>query len=306
MFLVLSTDSYGIVTIATLNFMHDENVHIKLTSRHIAFIIGLFVGLLFWGAQTAFGSTTDLGATPLDHVLAATGSATRALTASSSAASTIAPVEQYVPEPAPSPIQAAPIANLRPHNFTVGLQVGHMNNQNPPTELRWISRNTGSSGAGTTEPAVAYTIAMETKRLLEQHGVQVDIIPAVVTPGYQADAFISIHTDGSEKSHISGYKGAPSSYDRSGKAAQLNAAVEQSYAAATNMRKDEKITENMTHYYSFASSRVSHSISPYTPGILFETGFLTSPEDQEILVRNPEKSAQGLAGGIIAYLESQR
>lgn len=286
--------------------MKDNNVHIHLTSRHIAFFIGLFVGLLFWSAQQAFGSTDDLGATPLDHVMAATGSATRALTASSSAAATnTIPFEPPTPLPAPSPIQQT-LESLAPHKFRVGLQVGHMNNQHPPTELRWISRNTGSSGAGTTEPAVAYGIAMQTKLLLEKRGVAVDIIPAVVNPGYQADAFISIHTDGSEKPEISGYKAAASAYDRSGQANFLNAVVEQEYERATSMRKDEKITENMTHYYSFASGRVSHSVSPYTPAILLETGFLTNSEDQKIIVDHPEKSAQGLANGIIRYLEAQR
>jgi hypothetical protein len=281
--------------------MNDNNVHIHLTSRHIAFFIGLFVGLLFWGAQQAFGSTDDLGVTPLDHVIAATDSATRALSASSSAAMTTDPV----PLPAPSPIQTQ-VKNLAPYHYRVGLQVGHMENQNPPAELRWISRNTGSSGAGTTEPAVAYTIAMQTKLLLEQRGIEVDILPAVVDPGYQADAFISIHTDGSEKPEISGYKAAASAYDRSGQADFLNAVVEQEYERATGMRKDEKITENMTHYYSFASGRVDHSVSPYTPAILLETGFLTSAQDQQILVNHPEQSAQGLANGIIRYLEAQR
>ncbi len=281
--------------------MNDNNVHIHLTSRHLAFFIGLFVGLLFWGAQQAFGSTDNLGVTPLDHVIAATGSATRAITASSSAAMTTDPV----PLPAPSPIQEN-VENLAPYKFRVGLQVGHMENQNPPAELNWISRNTGSSGAGTTEPAVAYIIAMHTKLLLEQRGIAVDILPAVVNPGYQADAFISIHTDGSEKPEISGYKAAVSAYDRSGQAALLNTIVEQEYQRATNMRRDEKITENMTHYYSFASGRVDHSISPYTPAILLETGFLTSPQDQQTIVDHPEKSAQGLANGIIRYLEAQR
>jgi N-acetylmuramoyl-L-alanine amidase len=42
-----------------------------------------------------------------------------------------------------------------------------------------------------------------------------------------------------------------------------------------------------------------------TASVILETGFLTSPGDRELIVDQPELSAEGLADGIVSYLTSQ-
>ncbi len=188
-------------------------------------------------------------------------------------------------------------------NIRVGLQVGHWQNDNPPAELSWIKRNTGANGGGKWESEIALDIVNHAKDILERQGIAVDIIPAVVPPGYRADVFVSVHADGSDKNpNASGYKIAPSARDQSGQAGNLFQAVSAAYAEETHMRWDNNITTNMTHYYSFADHKYTHSISPETPAILLETGFLTNSADRYFLVDHPEIPGRGLAYGIVDYL----
>lgn len=191
-------------------------------------------------------------------------------------------------------------------DVVVGLQIGHLNNQDPPAELYWIKRNTGASGAEITEAESSMRIATVSKAILEKHGVKVEFLDAIVPPDYEADAFVSIHADGSEDPTRTGYKVAGPSLDYSGRSDSLAAAIHAAYGNATGMYDDsENITSNMRQYYSFASQNFEHSISNATPAALLETGFLSSPADQQYLVREPELPGQGLAHGIISYLSEQ-
>jgi hypothetical protein len=189
-------------------------------------------------------------------------------------------------------------------DLRVGLQVGHMDNNNPPKELVWLRGNTGARGGGKWEAEAMKEIVTVAKTILERQGVQVDVLPAIVPPGYEADAFVSVHADGSDSNHdASGYKVAPSEYDRSGRAGKLSDALAQVYGEETQMRWDSNITENMTQYYSFSHHRFQHAIDPDTPGVLLETGFLTNSRDRHYLVDNPDIPGRALAYGVLQYLE---
>ena len=39
-----------------------------------------------------------------------------------------------------------------------------------------------------------------------------------------------------------------------------------------------------------------------TTAVIIETGFLTNPSDQKLLIATPEIAAQGIAGGVFNYL----
>ncbi|HEX7017480.1 MAG TPA: N-acetylmuramoyl-L-alanine amidase [Patescibacteria group bacterium] len=187
----------------------------------------------------------------------------------------------------------------------VGLQVGHWHNQEPPSELYWIKRNTGAQDGEFTEFESNYMIAMETKRELETHGLIVDILPAVVPPQYEADVFVTIHADGSPKEETNGFKVAAARKDVTKKAHLLAQSIEEAYGQTTKLRHDhEHITENMTDYYAFAWNRFDHAISKETPGAILETGFVTNEYDRYYIVHNPQVPARGLAKGIINYLEA--
>ena len=197
--------------------------------------------------------------------------------------------------------------NYSCHNLKVGLQVGHWNNEHPPAELSWLVGNTGSYGGGLMEWESNYRIAVQTQQILEVYGIQVDLLEAVVPKRYLADVFVSIHADGSDRNpNANGFKVAGPDRDWSGQSRQLTNAIRRQYAQTTNMYEDaNNITKGMTEYYSFSPDRFEHAIHPSTPATLLETGFLSNLGDQYYLVEHPEVPGEGLAKGIIEFLDSQ-
>lgn len=196
---------------------------------------------------------------------------------------------------------------VRPEGSTkIALQVGHWKSEEFPDELKRIRGNTGASGGGWSEVEVNYSIAMETKKILEASGILVEIIPATVPPKYYADAFVAIHADGSKDLTKSGYKSSAPWRDFSGKSGKLNQFIAREYEGATGMDFDNNITRNMRGYYAFSFWRYEHAVHPMTPSVILETGFLTTAADREIIVEQPELSAKGLAEGIVGFLKSEK
>lgn len=187
----------------------------------------------------------------------------------------------------------------------VGLQVGHLDNHLLPEELEHLIGNTGAQGGGKTEWEVNMDIAQKTKTILESQGIIVDILPSTIPPSYWADAFIAIHADGSEDTTISGFKISPPYRDFTGSARQLSDLIQASYLQSTALPIDPNITRNMRGYYAFSWWRNQHAIHPMTTAVILETGFLTSPADRRIIVDDSDRSAQGLADGVVLYLQSQ-
>jgi len=187
----------------------------------------------------------------------------------------------------------------------VGLQIGHLENAGVPDELDNLLGNTGATGGGKSEAEVNASIAEETKKILEARGIVVDVLPTTVPPSYIADAFIAIHADGNENRNINGYKVAGPWRDWSNKSSKLASILDETYPASTSMPKDDNISNNMRGYYAFSWWRYRLSIHPMTPGVIVETGFLTSPIDQAILIGNPQISAKGIADGVIRFLQEE-
>ena len=188
----------------------------------------------------------------------------------------------------------------------VALQVGHWKNDEVPDELHRLRGNSGATGGGVTETEVNMAIAELTKELLEKEGITVELLPATIPPHYWADVFVAIHADGHTDTTKTGFKAARPRRDYTGNADTLLSAIRNSYEETTGMVWDEEtITRNMRGYYAFSWWRYEHAIHPMTPSVILETGFLTSPGDREIIVRQPEIPAEGLAGGILTYLRSQ-
>lgn len=187
--------------------------------------------------------------------------------------------------------------------YRVGLQVGHLHQTDLPEELSGLARN----GAGATfgklnERDTMKVIVEKAVALLEQEGIIVDLLPAVVPPGYVADAFVSVHADGNPRSSVSGFKVAAPRRDYSGQAILLEEIFYQEYQKATGLKIDKSITRRMTGYYAFNWGRYEHAIHPMTPAVILETGFLTSPVDRKIIVDNPDLAALGIANSVLAFL----
>ncbi|KKR30774.1 hypothetical protein A2715_02060 [Candidatus Woesebacteria bacterium RIFCSPHIGHO2_01_FULL_39_32] len=187
----------------------------------------------------------------------------------------------------------------------VGLQVGHWKNSELPEELERLRGNSGSSGGGKAEWEVNLAIAKSTAEILKGKRIIVEVLPATIPPQFWADVFVAIHADGSTDSTKSGFKAANPRRDYTGRAPKLLELIEGEYELSTGFQKDPNVTRNMRGYYAFAWWRYQHAVHPMTASVILETGFLTSSLDRRIIVNRPEISAEGIANGIVRYLESE-
>jgi hypothetical protein len=189
----------------------------------------------------------------------------------------------------------------------VGVQVGHLENDQVPEELSGLTNNgAGATAAGYNERDTVAVIASLVAEQLRAEQIEVDVLPATVPPGYVADAFVSIHADGNLNSSVRGFKIAGPRRDYSGLADILVAALYDSYASATNLPIDPSISRRMTAYYAFNWPRYEHAVHPYTPSVIVETGFLSNPIDRNFLVSSPSTVATGIAEGIKQFLATDR
>jgi hypothetical protein len=186
----------------------------------------------------------------------------------------------------------------------VGIQVGHWQNESMPTELENLERNTGATWNGMTESEVMLVISRLLADQLEAAGIEVDLLPAEVPPGYVADVFLSMHADGNLNPNINGFKFAAPRRDYAGTSQALVNILYETYGAATGLRVDPSVTRRMTAYYAFNWPRYEYAVHPFTPAVIIETGFLTSAIDREVIVDQPERVAQGVADAVIAFLNA--
>ena len=184
----------------------------------------------------------------------------------------------------------------------VALQAGHWLAAEAPDELARI-RSNGTRGGGLHESQVTLRIAELAAEILASAGVIVDVLPATVPPSYHADLFISIHADGHNNSSATGFSVAAPRRDQTGIARDFVEVLAESYGASTGLRRSKNVTRQMENYYAFNSRRYTHSIDPRTVAVIIETGFLTSPSDRRIIVDRPELSAQGIAEGVLRFLD---
>ncbi len=188
----------------------------------------------------------------------------------------------------------------------VGLQVGHWQCADLPSELASLRSSTGGSGGGYREVDLNLKVAQSVADILQQQGIQVDVMPATVPVKYKADAFVAIHADANASSRPRGFKAARS--PRSSIPTQddaLVASLYAEYASATGFPRSTAITNNMLYYYAFASSRIDHTVDALTPAAIIEIGYLTNPTDRAFIVNSTNVVAAGVARGILQFLTEQ-
>lgn len=201
-----------------------------------------------------------------------------------------------IPTPSPRPAGTAP---------RVGLQVGHLRSNELPEELARLRTSTGARWGSVTEAELNLEIVNRVKPLLEAQGVVVDVLPATVPPGYDADAFLAIHADGSTGAAARGWKLA-TPWRTSDASRALMDAVAAAYGPATGIPEDVGgVTFNMKGYYAFSFRRYEHAIARTTPAIIVEMGFMTSAADRAVLFGQPDRVARGIADGVVAYLRAR-
>ena len=199
------------------------------------------------------------------------------------------------------PVQATVVF---PGQKQVALQVGHWNLENAPWELRNLDPHRQAFGAGKMEWEVNLKIAQEVKKILEQKGMSVAILSAILPSTYKADAFVAIHADQNPSAPwLSGFKVAASAFDISGQATKLAEDIATEYRVATWLEREKYIPDSMPYYYAFNAEKFSYVVHPTTPAVIIETGYLVNPRDQAIIVSNPHMAAEGIANGIIKFFE---
>jgi N-acetylmuramoyl-L-alanine amidase len=236
-------------------------------------------------------------ALPVSQPNALPAAQTEPTAAPTAPAPTATPVPTAGPNSTPTP---------RPAGWTprVGIQVGHWKSNELPEELKRLRTSTGAFAGGYREADVNLDIARRVAKLLESRGLIVEILPATIPPDYDADAFVSIHADGSSSTRSRGFKLATPW--RTSRAAQhLLEALTAEYAAATGLPQDGAITSNMRGYYAFNYRRHDHAVARTTPAVILEMGFLTNAADRAMMVNHGDVLAVGIANGIIRYLNER-
>ena len=210
------------------------------------------------------------------------------------------------PEPNVAPEQQAAVAVPGAGApWRVGLQIGHLDSAQLPAELSRLRGSTGAYAAGIAEVDVNRAVAEAAAALLKEAGVDVTVLPATIPPGFAADAFVSIHADGSTDSGVRGYKISPP-WRASPASRKLVAALLEHYGAATGLPRDlNGVTYRMRGYYAFNSYRYRHAIAFDTPAAILEMGYLSNGTDREYLLAHPDEAAAGLVAGILAFLDQR-
>ncbi len=185
----------------------------------------------------------------------------------------------------------------------VALQAGHWLTREAPPELGRILQQTGTSWDGVTEVDVNLDIAGRVAALLAEKGIQVEVLPTTIPPGYLADVFIALHADGDGTGATSGFKAARSTR-RTPFEERLMALVISEYAAATELDYDANgISRAMLGYYAMAWSRIRYATSPFTPSMILEMGYLSNDWDRHLMVEEPDLVAGAIATGILRFLD---
>jgi N-acetylmuramoyl-L-alanine amidase len=154
---------------------------------------------------------------------------------------------------------------------------------------------------GLQEVTINLDVASRVVAILQEEGYDVELL-AEFSPklqGYVADTFVSIHADACNVPEASGFKVArvassaiPDQEDH------LVACLITEYGRETGLAfHRNSITYDMTVYHAF------NEIDPETPGAIIELGFMGA--DRQLLTDDSFRAAQGVAQGIICFLEDE-
>ncbi len=153
---------------------------------------------------------------------------------------------------------------------------------------------------GLMEALINEEITERVAEILLKQGVSVEILneydPRL--EGLKVQALVSIHADSCIDQ--SGFKVASAEQTIIPEQdALLVSCLTEAYSQYTGLKfRANAITNNMTQYHAF------QRVSPETPGAIIETGYLGG--DRDLLVENPARAAEGIAAGILCFLDAQQ
>ncbi|HEX2171500.1 MAG TPA: N-acetylmuramoyl-L-alanine amidase [Dehalococcoidia bacterium] len=186
-------------------------------------------------------------------------------------------------------------ASAAPTGPRVALQAGHWQAREAPFPL---SISTGGSTQGVEEWRINLDVAQRTASVLRASGIEVEVLPSWFPKGYAADAFVSLHVNGSPNGSHRGFfadraedSAIPAEEDR------LVSLINSAYAQGTPIPYVYRPTRNSRRYYGY------YRVTDRTPAALIEMGFLTDDTDRAFLTESPQKAADALALGIKRFLD---
>jgi N-acetylmuramoyl-L-alanine amidase len=202
-----------------------------------------------------------------------------------------------VPEEAPlTPLSGPPI---------VAIQAGHWNAPELPDEQAKLRGSTGASYGRLREVDINRAVAGSLARMAEAEGWRILLLPATVPPGLRADAFVAIHADWSGSPAKRGWKVAPP-WRASPASRRLAESISGSFASEKGLVEDAQgVTIGMRGYYAFSYRRFAHAISPFTPAVVLEMGFITNFEEGRSLATEPDYWAGLILRGLRTYLAAE-
>lgn len=170
-----------------------------------------------------------------------------------------------------------------------------------------VNPNAGAEGNGFREQDLVQRIGVLTANELRANGFDVRVSrPTIETQlgtstatslaarvneanSWGADLFVSLHTNASELSTVSGTEGLI--FRRGGDAERAAEAMVRQVSFATGLRnRGVTVRSNL---YVLRRTRM--------PAVLLELGFITNPGDAELMAYSPGLFASGITNGILEY-----
>ena len=177
-----------------------------------------------------------------------------------------------------------------PRAKRVGILAGHSGPQHDPGAI---------CPDGLHEADINLAVAKKVQASLASKGYAVDLLEEFDNQlaGYEAAAFLAIHTDSCEIPEASGFKVAHVSFSAIPKIEDvLVECLYDEYERATGLpRHDFSITPDMHEYHAFLQ------IAPATPGAIIELGFMAA--DRTVLTTQQDKLAAGIVSGLLCFLQ---
>jgi N-acetylmuramoyl-L-alanine amidase len=205
--------------------------------------------------------------------------------------------QSSIPEDAPIPPLSGPPV--------IAIQAGHWNASELPAELAKLRSSTGASYGRLREVDINRAVSGSLAKMVEAEGWKALLLPSTVPPGLRADAFVAIHADWSDSPAKRGWKIAPP-WRASPASRRLAESISGSFASEKGLVEDAQgVTIGMRGYYAFSYRRFVHTISPFTPAVVLELGFITNSEEGRSLATEPDYWAGLILRGLRTYLAAE-
>lgn len=184
----------------------------------------------------------------------------------------------------------------------IGIQPGHWRIEELPDELARLRTSTGAAFGQLRELDINLAVSRILLERLLASGYDAELVPASVPAGYRADLFVSVHADRADQPDRRGWKLSPP-WRASPASKALAAAMAASFAESGLPEDRGGVTANMRGYFGFSWWRYENVVSPYTPAVLVELGFMGNAIERTRMRDDPAFYAAILERGIVRFLE---